>query len=347
MKMDCSVNYLWSFLLLTALAVPLSASAMEMDDCLGCHSDTDMVGEELFIDEEKFTHTVHSEMGCLTCHESVTDEHPDDGEAVSRADCLDCHDELGSEYMATEHAENAACVDCHNPHQVRGLESVSGPDMNQQCSQCHDNDDVIESHSEWLVQAKLHIAKLPCITCHTAAESYEVVLTIAQEKKSATFGNYEFSSYADLKEYSGEKDIESLVDLNEDGHVSLPELRTFNRNPAYKGLHLGGTLVPSEISHDLGTLDNRYDCTFCHAAGPGSMQTSFFAFPTAAGTYERMTVDEGAVLDALFGTPNFYMTGTTRSSALNIIGLIIICGGFIMPIGHGTLRFLTRKNRKH
>ncbi len=60
-----------------------------------------------------------------------------------------------------------------------------------------------------------------------------------------------------------------------------------------------------------------------------------------------MTVDEGAVLDALFGTPNFYMTGSSRSTALNIIGLIIICGGFIMPIGHGTLRFLTRKNRQH
>jgi len=53
------------------------------------------------------------------------------------------------------------------------------------------------------------------------------------------------------------------------------------------------------------------------------------------------------MLDTLYGTPNFYMTGSTRSAALNIIGLIIICGGFIMPIGHGTLRFLTRKNRQH
>ena len=347
MKMDCSVNYLWSFLLLMILAVPLSVSAMEMDDCLGCHGDADEVGDELFIDADKFTHTVHSEMGCVTCHESVTDEHPDDGEAVTSADCLDCHEELGSEYMATAHAENAACLDCHNPHQVRGLESVSGPEMNQQCNQCHEEEDVIESHSGWLVQAPLHIAKLPCITCHTSAESYEVVLTIAQKSKSAKLGNYEYYSYADLKEYSGDKEIESLIDINGDNHVSLPELRSFNHNPAYKALHLGGTLVPSEISHDLSTLDNRFDCTFCHAAGPGSMQTSYFAFPTETGAYQRMSVEEGAVLDALFGTPNFYMTGSGRSTALNIIGLIIICGGFIMPIGHGTLRFLTRKNRRH
>ena len=347
MKMDCSVNYLWSFLLLMILAVPLSVSAMEMDDCLGCHGDADEVGDELFIDADKFTHTVHSEMGCVTCHESVTDEHPDDGEAVTSADCLDCHEELGSEYMATAHAENAACLDCHNPHQVRGLESVSGPEMNQQCNQCHEEEDVIESHSGWLVQAPLHIAKLPCITCHTSAESYEVVLTIAQKSKSAKLGNYEYSSYADLKEYSGDKEIESLIDINGDNHVSLPELRSFNHNPAYKALHLGGTLVPSEISHDLSTLDNRFDCTFCHAAGPGSMQTSYFAFPTETGAYQRMSVEEGAVLDALFGTPNFYMTGSGRSTALNIIGVVIICGGFIKPIGHGTPRFLTRKNRRH
>jgi hypothetical protein len=40
------------------------------------------------------------------------------------------------------------------------------------------------------------------------------------------------------------------------------------------------------------------------------------------------------------------MMGATRSKALNIAGLMIIAGGMVMPIGHGTLRFLTRKNRK-
>lgn len=348
MKMDCSINYLWSFLLLIALAVPLSASAMEMDDCLGCHGDVDEVGEDLFIDGDKFLPTVHAEMGCETCHESVTDEHPDDGEAVSSADCLDCHEELGNQYMATDHAENAVCSDCHNPHQVYGIEAVSGPDMNKQCSQCHENIDVMDSHAEWLPQASLHISKLPCITCHTSSEGYEIVLNITQkQKKSEGLTGYRFSSYDDLKEFSGEKEVQRLIDIDGDNHISLAELRTFNRNPAYSDLLLSGTMVPSEISHDLGTLDDRYDCTFCHASGPGSMQTSFLALPTEGGIYQRMTVDEGAMLDTLYGTPNFYMTGSTRSSAMNIIGLIIICGGFIMPIGHGTLRFLTRKNRQH
>ncbi len=334
---------------LALLMLPLAVNAMEMDDCLGCHSDADEVGEELVIDGDAFTHTVHAEMGCVTCHESITDEHPDDGEAVTSAKCLECHEEVHDEYMTTSHAENASCTDCHNPHQVRGLETVSGANMNQQCSECHENSDVLETHSTWLPQADLHVAKIPCITCHTATDSYEVVLNITEKKNTSTDNEAtsSFPSYADLKNYSGEKDIQALIDINEDQHISLAELRTFNLNPAYKNLILAGTLVPTEASHNLGSHDNRYDCTFCHAAGPGSMQTSFLALPTAEGTYSRMTVDEGAMLDTLYGTPNFYMTGSSRSASMNILGLLIICGGFVMPIGHGTLRYLTRKNRKH
>lgn len=348
MKKNRSINYLCSLLLLMALSVPLIANAMEMDDCLGCHGDVDEVGDELFINADKFLPTKHAEMGCVTCHESVTDEHPDDGEAVSHADCLDCHEEIGTEYSATEHAENATCSDCHNPHQVHGIEAVSGPEMNQKCSQCHESVDVMDSHAKWLPQASLHISKVPCITCHTSVDSYAIVLNVTQKRKKAEgVKGYRFSTYKDLKEYSGNKEITRIIDSDGDNHISLAELRTFNKNPAYSDLLLSGTMVPSAISHDLSTLDNRYDCTFCHASGPGSMQTSFVAFPNENGTYQRMSVEKGAMLDTLYGTPNFYMTGPTRSPVLNIIGLLIICGGFIMPIGHGTLRFLTRKNRKH
>ncbi len=348
MKRNDKLTILLLALFFGLLLMPLSVCAMDTDDCLACHNDPEEVGDDLHIDATKFSHTVHSEMGCVTCHESVTDEHPDDGEEVSKADCLDCHEEIGEQYAASPHGENATCSDCHNPHEARGIEAMSGVDMNQQCSQCHESADVMESHSKWLPQARLHIAKLPCITCHTSAEGYEVLLNVTQKQsKEKGLKGYRFSTYDDLKKYSGDKDIQSLIDINGDDHISLAELRTFNHNPTYKNLHLSGTLVPSEVSHDLTTLDNRYDCTYCHAAGPGSMQTSFLALPTEDGSYQRMAVETGAILDTLYGTPNFYMTGSTRSAAMNIIGLIIICGGFIMPIGHGTLRFLTRKNRKH
>ena len=347
MKTVFKRSFSWVLIpLVLAVIGPMSLSAMETEDCLGCHSETDVVGDELYIDADRFDHTVHSEMGCVTCHASVTDEHPDDGEAVSRAVCLECHEEVGNQYLQTAHADYAVCGDCHNPHQVRGLEAVSGHEMNEQCSLCHDDAGVAESHAEWLPQADLHIALLPCITCHTSSNDYEIVLNITHKQEKAVFGSYQFAGYAELEEYSQSKEVQTLIDLNGDSFISLAELRTFNLNPAYKHMRLEGTLVPSELSHDLSTLDNRYDCTFCHASGPESMQTSFLMLPLQNGGYQRLEVEKGAVLDALYGTPDFYMTGSTRSASMNIIGLIIICCGLIMPVGHGTLRFLTRKNRQ-
>ena len=57
-------------------------------------------------------------------------------------------------------------------------------------------------------------------------------------------------------------------------------------------------------------------------------------------------MEKGAILDILYGTPDFYMTGFTRSKTLSIIGALIAASGLMVPILHGTLRFLTRNRRK-
>jgi hypothetical protein len=324
---------------------PYAAVAMDSEECQACHADLDTVGEQLLIDAAAYDHTAHSSMGCVSCHAEVTDEHPDDGLAISASSCSDCHEEVEAEYMASSHADNASCGDCHNPHSALGLTEVSGHDMNQQCASCHEAADVVGSHREWLPQANLHVAKLPCISCHTASEDYQIILYIIQPETEAKSGDFELSGYRDLQQIAGQKQIQSLIDLNNDSFVSLAELRTFNRNPVYKNMRLQATLTPKEASHSVETLDNRWDCSFCHTSGPENMQTSFLALPNEEGTFTRIEVEEGAVLNALYGTPDFYMMGTTRSASLNIIGLMIILGGLLMPIGHGTLRFLTRKNR--
>jgi hypothetical protein len=335
---------MWLCILLVLL-LPAGVMAMETEDCQGCHGDMDTVGEELYINAEEYDHTAHAGLGCLSCHESIGEEHPDDGAAVTKANCLDCHAELEEQHQASAHAENATCGDCHNPHRVHGLTEVSGYDMNQQCAKCHDNSEVVQSHDEWLPQADLHIAKLPCISCHTASEEYVIILYLIQPESETAFGDFEISEHSDLQAVAGDKDIQTLIDLNHDNFVSLAELRTFNRNPEYKDIRLQATLTPKEVSHSVEILDNRWDCSFCHTSGTENMQTSFIALPTTEGTFSRVEVERGAVLKALNGTPDFYMMGTTRSASLNIIGLLIIIGGTLMLIGHGTLRFLTRKNR--
>ncbi len=318
---------------------------MESEDCLGCHSEVDEVGEELFINKATFDHTKHAELGCSDCHESVTEEHPDDGQSPTKASCKDCHDDIFKEYKLSAHGTNADCSDCHNPHTVKSTTQVSGFDMNGQCATCHDITEMTDTHAEWLPQAALHIKSLPCITCHTASDNYVITMYLIKSGTEHSDSDFIPASLKDLEELAGDDRIKLIIDTDNSGYISLEELRSFNGNPKYKDVRLWGMMTPEAGTHDYQILDNRWDCSFCHASGPSAMQTSYVSFPKKDGTYTRLTVEKGAVLDILNGTPDFYMMGATRSKWLNIAGLMIIVGGMIMPVGHGTLRFLTRKNR--
>lgn len=326
---------------------PALLVAMENNDCTDCHGDKDTVGGDFVIDPLVFDHTAHAEVGCHACHTSITESHPDDGLAPSKANCTECHDEVSEEYGKSIHAEGAACSDCHNPHRVHGPTAVSGAAMNLQCAGCHDGAEMQEKHADWLPQADLHINNLPCVTCHSASEEYVISLYITKRESGTMFGDFELATYDELNALSGGKPIAQLVDANIDGYISLTELRNFNLDPDKKLLRLQGMMTPERLSHDFKTQDNRWDCSFCHASGPGAMQVSYLSLATNDGSFERVGVEKGAVLDALYGTPDFYMVGATRSKALNYVGLVILAGGMVMPVGHGTLRFLTRKNRKH
>jgi len=345
MHFDILKKYMSLGLFLLCLFCPAFAIGMETEDCLDCHTDVDTVGDDFALEMDPFNNSAHADVGCVSCHETVSEDHPNDGNVPSRADCLDCHDDVGEEYAQTAHAENASCNDCHNPHMVRGATAVSGHAMNQMCSDCHDSDEVAESHAEWLPQSDLHIAMLPCISCHTASEDLVISLFIIK-KKDAEDGSLELASHDELKALAGNDNVQSLVDTNEDDYISLSELRMFNRNPANKAVQLQGMMMPEEVTHSIEILDNRWDCSFCHASGPEAMQTSYLSLAQADGSFKRVPAERGAVLDALFGTPDFYMVGATRSKMMNYIGLAIISGGLVLPVGHGSLRFLTRKNRR-
>ena len=333
-------------LILALLFCITTAGAMESTDCLECHSDAEMVGESFTINSEHFDTTAHAEMGCSGCHESVTEAHPDDGLPPSKASCKDCHDDVYKEYTLSLHGSNASCSDCHNPHEAKSPTEVSGFDMNRQCSSCHDTAETVESHDQWLPQAGLHIEALPCITCHTGSENYVITMYLIKRDQDNRYSNFKPAGREDLERLAGEKPVQELVDTDNNGLISLSELRAFNNNPTYTDMRLWGMMTPESVTHSYQILDNRWDCSFCHASGPDAMQTSYVAFPEKDGTYNRLAVEKGAVLDVLNGTPDFYMMGATRNKWLNIAGLLIIVGGTIMPIGHGTLRFLTRKNRE-
>jgi hypothetical protein len=344
-------NYLILALLLIGMGSGQSALAMDDADCLYCHGDADMVGEAL-IDGARFDTTAHAAVGCSACHPGIDDSHPDAAVPPTRSSCGDCHDDIAEQYAQSNHADFASCGECHNPHEVRAPTEVSGYDMNRKCAACHETAAVVASHSPWLTQADLHIAALPCIACHTDSPELIVTLYLVERQANPRFGSLDMrgdfqpASRQSLQALAGDTDVARLVDLDGDGIISLEELRAFNRDRRYRGVRLQVMMMPEHVSHDMRTLDNRWDCTFCHVSGPESMQKSFLAMPTQEGTFNRLAVERGAALEAFGTIPDFYMMGVTRNRTLDYVGLAIVAGGLVMPIGHGSLRFLTRRNRR-
>jgi len=320
------------------------------EGCLNCHGDGNKVKKQYLIDPVHYRNTAHAKIadanfGCRTCHDNLSDRHPGDGVAAKTTTrCTDCHADIQAEYSESSHAKNAGCGDCHNPHAAHGPTEISGHEMNRMCANCHENDNMIQKHAEWLPQAKLHIQMLPCVTCHTSSKNYVITMYIVKRKDGERYGDFQPATYRQLQQLAGGRDILSLVDRNGDGYISLAELRLFNTDNTHD-LRLQGMMTPETVTHNFQVLGNRWDCSFCHASGPQAMQTSYLALPQPDGTLQRAAVEKGAVLDAMNGTPDFYMLGSTRNPILSWVGLFIIVGGLVMPIGHGTLRFLTRKNR--
>jgi hypothetical protein len=342
------------FLILLAAAVlpvmiAAAADAAVGGDCLACHGTKSILeqGANLFVDPAKYALTTHARIGCSSCHVKVTARHPADGIRPSRAKCQECHANVFAEYNQSPHSKNAGCADCHNPHTVKPLLSVSGRDINIQCAKCHTNSKIVQSHAKWLPQAALHIDALPCITCHTGSPNYVITMYLAKNISESPRGVVHLADFKDLQPFlAGQQKVGTLIDINGDGAVSLDELISFNKSGKYSSMSILGTMMPESVTHSYQIMNNRWDCTFCHASGPKVQQASYLAFPEQDGTYSRLPVEKGAILDILYGTPDFYMTGFTRNKTLSIIGILIAAGGLLVPIVHGSLRFLTRHNRK-
>jgi hypothetical protein len=120
----------------------------------------------------------------------------------------------------------------------------------------------------------------------------------------------------------------------------------FNNNPANKDLYLKAILTPRETSHAFQISDKSWNCTFCHAGGPSASQTTKLVLPNKDGSFRGLDVEKGTTITSLNAIPNFYMMGSSRNGLVNKFGGLILAGGLIMPVGHGFIRFLTRKNRR-
>lgn len=321
--------------------------AQKNRSCLSCHKDKELVGAANQISPKAFQHTTHAQLGCKTCHNTVSDKHPSDGKIARTTTCSDCHTDIASQYSISKHSLSVPdCSACHNPHSVHKPGEVYALDLNKTCTTCHTQDKIAASHAQWLPQSNLHLGSINCITCHTKSDAFVLSVYVSRRDQKTTGSATTVADYAYLKSKANSDNIAKLVDRNQDSYISIEELRNFNTNPLNKDLYLKAILTPAATSHAFQISDKSWNCTSCHAAGPDAAQVSRLVLPKQDGTFQHMDIEKGASIAALNVIPDFYMMGSSRNTILNMLGIGILAGGMVMPVGHGFFRFLTRKNRR-
>ncbi|HPC60219.1 MAG TPA: cytochrome b/b6 domain-containing protein [Verrucomicrobiota bacterium] len=157
--------------LLAALVAgrPLALRAAEEikdSSCMDCHSDKDLYKTNaagraisLYVELDKLKASVHKTNTCASCHDDITDKHPDDEVAAEPVHCAKCHEEQSVSYGASVHGlalargevGSATCSDCHGTHSILPPTSADSPlhfsKLAETCGACHDQAarDVAES----------------------------------------------------------------------------------------------------------------------------------------------------------------------------------------------------------
>jgi cytochrome b subunit of formate dehydrogenase len=120
----------WVIPILLTLTLFSLAYAASDEDCMECHSDkqlTTKVGGKvlsLFVDLQKYSKSVHGQVGCAGCHpdaDVVEFPHPENLKPVN---CGSCHGDADKEFTTSIHGKALAknepyaptCVECHGNH---------------------------------------------------------------------------------------------------------------------------------------------------------------------------------------------------------------------------------------
>ncbi|MGC4115940.1 MAG: cytochrome C [Myxococcales bacterium] len=165
----------------------------ERSDCLGCHSEEDMVrtlksGEELplYVDEAVLQKSVHAKHGCTDCHVQMRGTeggHPKQRYDTRREfttnlakNCETCHVENGKLMKDSVHRkaleagkkDAATCVDCHGGHDAHNP-AADRKTIDKTCGKCHakiEAEFVKSVHGEALLSGNPDVPA--CTDCHAS-----------------------------------------------------------------------------------------------------------------------------------------------------------------------------------
>lgn len=183
------------------LAALSGVRAQDKSECLMCHEDQTLTKERkgrqisLFIDDKKFSGSIHGELACVACHADLEGKELPHESDLQPAQCTPCHQTEADQYKQCQHGVRAAkgdplaprCYDCHGKHDILAVKDQRSPvspmKVPYTCGRCHkegtpvqrrgqiSQDHIIENytesiHGEGLLKKGLSVAAT-CASCHS------------------------------------------------------------------------------------------------------------------------------------------------------------------------------------
>ncbi len=165
-------------------------------DCLDCHLDPNTTRtvngktESLVFPTNTFIHSVHANLNCVDCHDSIKELVHD---PLPPPNCARCHEKEAQAYATSIHGVShllgpssaAECWDCHGSHDILPVNDPASPvfkmNLANTCAKCHSNpgltkqyeiqhpnaaNEYLDSiHGQALVKMGLIVAP-SCVDCH-------------------------------------------------------------------------------------------------------------------------------------------------------------------------------------
>lgn len=174
------------FFFIITLLIPVRISAQSKDDCLMCHSDSELTTERegkevsLFVDESILAKSPHSKLNCISCHIGFNLDDLPHKENITPINCLHCHKNAPVKHSfhpqmlkssSTDYAGDTSCKNCHGKHDIISLK-VKGSKWNrsnltQSCGSCHKENKEVYQNSQHNRAFEQKIKGAPdCLTCH-------------------------------------------------------------------------------------------------------------------------------------------------------------------------------------
>ncbi len=169
------------------LLTAASALAQTAEDCLACHSDTELTTERngrevsLFARPDLLKKSSHSKLACVSCHTGFDPENIPHKENIQPVQCTSCHQDAVVKHqfhsvqlsIAKRNGTlQNACKQCHGTHDVLRLDNPASPfhysNLTQTCAKCHPDVATsfgVSEHGKALAKG---IKGAPtCIACHS------------------------------------------------------------------------------------------------------------------------------------------------------------------------------------